>query len=241
MNKNLRILMIVTVAVFFLSFLKSQALCAQPSLIIGDFLSKVYVSKLQETRSPYAAEGGRAINLIVVDNQNGETSVIPIMNFHEGGPSFQLNQSGKLELEDSGGLKISNYVLYIVTSKKISFAMNQVKAEEYVYIKDIQELISRICIAGQYVDDKGRKFIFEPNGTAKTPDGTMKFTIGVDHIPYKFDYLEDSNTHEVYKFVRKKCSLEIYRVLDAVENQDGNDGSHVEPYLALRMVNCGSK
>jgi hypothetical protein len=224
-----------------LSFLNSESLCAQAQLKSGNFLSSEYIDKLQKTRSPLTAEGSRTINLIVVEKQNNKTRVMPILNFHEGGPAFRLKQSGMLELEDSAGLKISDYLLQIVTNKKISFAINRLQTDEYVYVKNVQELISQICIAGQYVDDKDRRFVFEPNGTAKTPDGTMKFIIGVDHIPYQFDYLEDSNTHQVYKFVRKKCTLEIYRVLDAVENQHGNDGSHVEPYLSLRILNCESK
>jgi len=241
MKLNLRVPTALTIIIILLSFLKSESVHAQVELKFGDYLSREYIEKLQKTQSPLSAEGAHTINLLVVEKQDNEISVMPILNFHEGGPTFRLKKSGKAELENNAGLNISKYRLQALSNHKLSFAMNKPQTDEYVYVNNVQELISRICIAGQYVDDKGRKFVFESNGTVKTPDGIMKITIGVDHIPYRFDYFEDSKNHQVYKFVRNKCKLGIYRVLDAEENQHGNDGSHVASYLSLQMVNCESK
>lgn len=212
--------------------------CSTFQLKSGDYLSSKYIEVLERTYSPVAAEGYRTINLVVIEKKENGIDVLPIMYFHEGGPSFRLDPSGKLELEDNAGLDVSSYQMNIVSSKEITFTLNQFPSDKYIYVSNVQQLLSKKCVAGEYVDAKGSPYLFESNGTATTPDGIFRFTVGVDHIPYSFDYLEDSATHQIYRFVRKKCTLEIYRVLDAIENQHGNDGRHVEPFLSLQLVNC---
>ncbi len=38
---------------------------------------------LEQTHSPFAAEGDRSINVVSVQKSDGSTDIVPIMNFHE--------------------------------------------------------------------------------------------------------------------------------------------------------------
>lgn len=218
-----------------------ESIAVSTPLKSGEYLSRRYIEQLRKTQSPLASEGDRTINLLVVEKKEDGIGVLPIMHFHEGGPSFRLNQSNKLELEDNAGLEVSYYQMGILSSKEISFSFNQFPVDKFVYVNNVQQLLNKECVEGKYVDAKGRLYYFASNGTATTPDGIFRFVVGIDHTPYRFDYLEDSTTHQIYRFIRKKCTLEIYRVLDATENQHGNDGSHIEPLWSLRKINCKTK
>ncbi len=225
------------------SLMRADQITASPSsqLELGDFLSIKYLEVLEKTRSPLTAEGGRAINLVVVQKNQDVTEVLPIMNFHEGGPTFRVDQSGMIKLENAAGLDISHYIVQILNRKEISVEFNHFPKERFVFVKDLQGVISSKCVAGRYVDREGRPYKFESNGVATTPTMKFKFTVGTDHVPYHFDYIENADTHQIYRFVRKKCHLDIYEVLDAVENQHGNDGSHVKLFASLREVDCKGK
>ena len=207
-------------------------------LELGDFLSIKYLEVLEKTRSPLTAEGGRAINLVVVQKNEDVTEVLPIINFHEGGPTFQVDHSGTIKLGNAAGLDISHYVVQILNKKEISVGFNHFPQERFVFVNDLQGVIRSKSVAGRYVNREGRPYNFQSNGIATTPTTTFKFTVGIDHVPYHFDYIENSETHQIYRFVRKKCYLDIYEVLDAIENQHGNDGSHVKLFASLREVDC---
>lgn len=227
---------------------KSDLLCADqitisPSsqLELGDFVSIKYLEVLEETRSPLTAEGGRAINLVVVQKKEDVIEVMPIMNFHEGGPTFLVDQSGTVKLENAAGLEASHYTVQILNKKEISVGFNHFPQERFVFVKDLQRVISSKSITGRYVDRESRLYEFKSNGMATTPTMTFKFTVGTDHVPYHFDYIENADTHQIYRFVTEKCHLDIYEVLDAVENQHGNDGSNVKLFASLREIDCKEK
>jgi hypothetical protein len=205
----------------------------------GDYLSIKYIDVLEKTRSPLLAEGGRPINLVVVQGKQDATEVLPIINFHEGVPVFIVRQSGITKVKGtSSESDVSGYSMKIVNSEKIVVGSSGVPPQEFVFVKDLGAFVCSKSIAGRYVDGDGQSYEFKANGIAITPTTTFNFVIGTDHVPYRFDYLEDSITHQVYRFSREGCNLDISEVLDAVENQHGNDGSHIRPFAKLREVGC---
>lgn len=203
----------------------------------GNYLSDRYIKILEKTHSPLTAEEG-ALKLVVVKKLNNFAEILPIMNFHEGGPSFRVEHSGAVTLNNAAGLDIKHYTVRINKYDELTLGFNDFSPEKFILTKDLQDFIRRKSVAGSYIDNEGRSYKFEPNGIAITPTSTFRYTVGVDHIPYHFDYIEDSDTHQIYRFVRKKCHLEIYKVLDAVENQHGNDGRNVTIFASLDKVGC---
>jgi len=230
---------IICTAVSF-SSTRADKKAASPSsqLELGDFLSSNYLEVLEKTRSPLTAEDGRAINMVVVQKNQGVTDVLAIMNFHEGGSMFRVDQSGTVTLKKTAGMDTSHYTVQIINNKEIIVGFNHFPPERFIFVKDLQGVISGKSMAGRYVDHEGRPYTFSSTGVATMPTGTFKFTIGSDHVPYRFDYIENSDTHQIYSFIRQKCHLDIYQVLDAVENQHGNDGSLKRLFVSLREVDC---
>ncbi|PYU24974.1 MAG: hypothetical protein DMG30_06790 [Acidobacteria bacterium] len=214
------------------------ARAARPELAAGDFLSRKYLQILEQTRSPFTAEGSRTINLVLVRKNEGATEIVPIMNLHEAGPSFRVDQSDKAVLEDSAGLDIGQYLAQILSGKELRVGFDSFPAENFIAVKNLQGTIRGASVAGRYLDNERRVYTFGKDGVATTPDGTLRFTVGIDHVPYQFDYIEQSDTHKIFKFVRKKCNLDIYEVTDAIQNQHGNDGTQVKPWAFLREIGC---
>jgi hypothetical protein len=212
---------------------------ARPEIPEGDFLSQRYLQILQRTRSPFTAEGSsHTINLVIVRKKEGANEIVPIMNLHEAGPSFRVAQSDKAVLEDSGGLDIGQYVVEILSDKKLRVGFDSFPAQNFIAVSNLQGTIRSASLAGRYLDNEHRVYMFGADGVAKTPGGTFRFTVGIDHVPYQFDYIEQSNTHKIFKFVWKKCDLDIYEVTDAIQNQHGNDGTQVKPWAFLHEIGC---
>jgi hypothetical protein len=211
---------------------------AGSELVVGDFLSRKYLQALEQTRSPFAAEDHRDINEVIVSKSEGATEIMSVINFHEGGPIFRVNESGKGTLKDSMGMNIGQYSVQVVNTEELTLGFGSFPSENFISVKDEQKTIRGISVAGRYLDKERQLYDFGADGVAVTPVNRFRFTVGIDHVPYHFDYIEDSDTHRILKFVRTRCDLEIYEVSDSVENQLGNDGTKVKPWALLEEIGC---
>lgn len=208
-----------------------------PQLEPGLYISEKYLECLESTHSPFTAEGERTVNGISVNIADKANEIILILNFHEGGPMFRINWSGAVEF-DGTGLVTGRYVIKIINNRELVVEFDQCPPERFIYVDNIQELLCSKSVSGKYLDSEGKMYKFDVNGVATTPKGIFQFTVGIDHIPFRFDYIEDSNTHDVYRFVKKNCQLDLFKVLGAEENQNGNDGSNAEPFASLHEIDC---
>jgi hypothetical protein len=211
---------------------------AGQQLVIGDFLSRKYLQALEQTRSPFAAEGHRIINLVVVRKDDGATEIMPVISFHEGGPIFRVDESGKGILHDSLGMNVGQYSVRMVDTNELTLGFSSFPLENFIAVDDVQKTIQGIAVAGRYLDKEHRLYKLGEDGVAETPVEKFRFTVGVDHVPYHFDYIEQADTHRILKFVRTRCNLDIYEVIDAVQNQLGNDGTKVKPWAFLKAIGC---
>lgn len=126
----------------------------------GDYLSSKYLEVLEKTRSPFAVHGGRALNLVVVQKVQDATEVLPIVNFHEGGPSFRVSPTGTVELKDTAGFNIGHYLVQIINGKDLAMGFDHFPPERFVFVKDLQGVICGKSVAGRYVDHEGRPYKF---------------------------------------------------------------------------------
>lgn len=236
-----------SIAVAVISIVTSSSLAHADQLTVnrsstqlesGNFISSKYLKVLKKTHSPLTAEGGRAINLLVVEKNQDATEVTPIINFHEGVPMFRIDQSGTVTLVNTDGLKIDHYIMQIVNSKEIIVGYGSYPPERFIFVKDLQGVINGKSIAGRYTDRKGRPYKFASNGVATTPTGTLRFAVASDHVLEHFDYFYDLDTHQTYSFVRQKCRLEIYHILDDIEDPFHRKGINKRLFVSLREVNC---
>jgi len=207
-------------------------------LVVGDYLSGDYIKTLDRTRSPLAAEAGRSVNLVVVRQEDGYAKIQPVIRFHEGGPSFRIGRSGQGVLLDAAGEDIGAYIVRALNGAELEVGFKGLPVTRFISVSDLQGFVLRKSIGGRYVDDKRQSYVFGPGGLATTPNGRFRFTVGVDHVPYRFDYIEVSGTHMILRFIRKQCALDIYEVSDAETNQAGNDGTHAKPWAFLHETGC---
>lgn len=211
---------------------------ASPEILAGDYLSQRYLTVLEQTHSPFAAEDDRSINVVSVQKNDGSTDIVPIMNFHEAGPSFRIDRSGQGVLKDSAGLNVGQYLVRVLNNRELVVGFARYPTEKFVAVSDLQRIVRSKSVAGKYMDGGQRLYTFTEDGVATTPDGTFRFTVGTDHVPYRFDYIETADTHKILQFNRRKCTLDIYEVTDAVDNQHGNDGSHAKQWASLQEIGC---
>jgi len=229
---------VVVVGSLLLAYRIAVAYGNAVKLVVGDYLTGDYIKTLDRTRSPLAAEAGRSINLVVVQREDGYTRIQSVIRFHEGGPSFRIGRSGQGVLLDAAGQDVGAYVVRALNGAELEVGFKGLPVTRFIAVRDLQGFILRKSVGGTYVDDKGQSYVFGPGGLATTPKGRFKFTVGVDHVPYRFDYLEVSGTHMILRFVRKQCALDIYEVTDAETNQAGNDGTHARPWAFLHETGC---
>src|SRR5437588_12385585 len=104
MQRRLWVLVIAVIAGLVASMNFARA--ARPELAAGDFLSRKYLQILEQTRSPFTAEGSRTINLVLVRKNEGATEIVPIMNLHEAGQSFRVDKTDKAVLGASVGVEL---------------------------------------------------------------------------------------------------------------------------------------
>jgi hypothetical protein len=205
----------------------------------GDYVSSEYLQRLKTTKSPLLAEENRDINVVEVRQaQRDAVSITPILHFHEGGPEFQLSKSGQVLITNSAGLDMGRIVLRAESPDRLFFGFGNRAASRFVRILDFDDRLRDIVIAGKYFDELGGRFEFTKAGTAYTPEGSFPYIVGVEHGPYHFDYIVDTRSHTVFKLVRNGCTLDLLKVLDAIENEHGNRGTNATLWHSLRRQQC---
>ena len=82
----------------------------------------------------------------------------------------------------------------------------------YSFAGEVRLYLSEHLLAGDYVDAKGRHYIFGRDGVAHSPAGEFHYSVGADHTFTKFDYYHvQPSDPMVYAFKLAGDRLDIFR------------------------------
>lgn len=169
----------------------------------GEWLNKKYVEVLQSTKSPREAINGIYYPAFKILNENGLYRWAQIYNFHEG---ITFNIIGLNPTPESSLYQIlfepiyepetpKNYKRSTYTDTFIILGGKPVQEIEWIFEPtdfyfsvelpipfvrvepNINEYINRLVIAGTYMDEHGRKFVFKESGEAEFPEKSFKYKV----------------------------------------------------------------
>jgi hypothetical protein len=91
-----------------------------------------------------------------------------------------------------------------------------------------------MVLAGRYVDDRGRNYLFGKDGWAIFPDRKFKYEVGIDHVLSGYDYFMDETARPIRTFEFKKVEgrLQIFEI----RGEFPDEVVDKRPFVVLRAV-----
>lgn len=197
-----------TVAAFAQSRLESST--AVGTLKSGEYLSEKYVDRLKETHSPFRAYMTGPPQLVILEQQRDETHLMPIFNFHEGGPEIAVGKNGKVSVTVDAGLKVGNPIVSSSGLGQLLLGFGDFHPQRFVFVGKASTYVAKVVLVGRYMDGLNRSYEFQNNGRAVFPDHQFSYSVGIDHVVNKFDYFVDDDTGKIYGYRVDGASLCVY-------------------------------
>ena len=176
----------------------SRAAPANPVLPrTGDYLDLRYVHALERTSSPWqaAAEDTRLglPQSLNVQREAGGRRVALNFGWHEGRLLVVVQRNGEMhrELAWSRGPAIA---LRIAAADLLCLAASTALQEHcYRYVGDAQLFVTRMVLAGSYVDRQGKAYRFTADGHAHFPGYDFRYGLMLEQAndPYDFFQIEE--------------------------------------------------
>ncbi len=203
---------------------------ATPRLIAGEYVRNDYLDGLEETHSPSKSLAFGTPQLVIARLEKTGLTLITIFNFHDGGAEFLLHPDGTVGTLVDAGFVTANLSFKIIDSHHLVLGFDKFLSQTYTFVGDIAQYSREVLLAGEYLDQKGRHYIFGHDGTATFPDRTFQYSVGTDQVLNRFDYFQDDTQKEVFGFRKSGNTLEIFHT-------SGEINQHVDktPFLSLRM------
>ena len=179
-----------------------------------------------------------------------------ICNFHEGGTEFKV--TGIKQTTKKGAYDLIVQVPDYASEKKSKFTFIKKDSSDeiqWTYESGHQKIINsfirvepsvsvfvnRLLLAGEYIDGKGRKFLFTESGKAMWPGKNFGYEIILDYVgsPASCDFLMEvdergrySNPAVLYRFLWEGNKLLIYQV----DNSGHSTICKQKPDYTLRRI-----
>jgi hypothetical protein len=205
------------------------------ALKLGDYLRDDYVRGLIASRSPFRSSVYDSPQSAKVIRRDGESVLIAVFNFHEGGPDFVILPNGSLAVESDAGSDLSNLTFTILDSTRFRMGFDKFEPQTFIYVGNLDRYVAKFTVVGDYVDGRNRRYAFRADGTAVFPDREFKYSVGTDHVLNHFDYFEDETAHVTYGFKWHNGVLDLFRTHGAI----GQDVDNT-PFSTLRQC-CGKR
>lgn len=212
----------------------------------GIWIRKEYIKILKETKSPFQAiQGLLETQINIQKNKENNFEINLIVNYHEGitreiKKLIPLTEN-KFEISLTTNYEDEKYVILVDNAEnptQLTFdyqkgKCNFIKVQE----NDEEDFVNKIVLSGEYRDESGGTFIFEPNRTAKWPDESFKYRIGLDFVFDKYNSIwlvdeNDDNLNVFYVYEWKDDKLYFYKASipgEAVVPED-------KPYVILEKT-----
>ena len=91
------------------------------------------------------------------------------------------------------------------------------KPSVYVFVGDLDRYVAQEALAGRYVDDKGRSYVFGTDGWATFPERRFEYVVASDHVPNEYDYFYEKPGGRVFVFERNNGLLQIFKTTGEVD------------------------
>ena len=215
------------------SFLAPLVLLSQntpaPQLRDGSYLQVQYLRSVKLTKSPYKSIRDGGLLQFDITREDGRLVLTTIANFHDTGGTYRLTAKGTF-LRD-GGLDPTD-TLIVSPTKGSTFRLNFPKdlVGEFEYVGSVDDFLRAYTIAGDYLDSRGKRYIFATNGDARFPDRVFKYKVGSDHFESPFDYLYGDGFDWAFKVDGN--TLKLYNHTD----EGTNSKLESRPFLTLQRI-----
>ena len=242
----------------FCFFINPSYAAGMPLLRLGEYISVDYLQRLVKTKSPFAAEGGDEINLVVVRQigaseareyarnsiaiENQSSEILLTLNFHEGWPEFFQSKSGVFaKIYPQFTTYPHTISIKSLATDVLTISVANSPPVRYIFA-NFEDTLREVVIAGEYVNELGESYEFTKTGLAHTPLGDFPYVVGSDHVEYKFDYIKNLSNigaQVVLKLVREGCVIKLFTVLNPLDGD--SNGNQVSLWQSLRRKNCSAK
>ena len=160
----------------------------------GDYLREDYIQALCESLSPLrATRPDDDPQLIVTDRDKDGAYLMPhTHNFHEGGDLYRPSKDGRFLQMKPDGLPDAPFTHFTLRIRGLeAFSLVRDHAElTFRFVGQAERWVSDAVIAGTYQDEKGRQYVFGPEGQALFPGNRrFEYTLGMDHVLTDYDYI----------------------------------------------------
>lgn len=194
----------------------------------GDWLNEKIYSSLIKTKSSLIATGKAEISYFSIaplDEPEDEYAAYGVYNFHEGAGVFVFSEIKPTENRDVFMLtnkpgnpyrRLNEAVLRLGKTTYI-----EGDGDKYVHLRQgVDNFFNEILLAGDYVDEEGRGFVFSVSRVAEWPEKSFWYKVGTEHImrndTCSFFYRATStgdyfHPAEEYHFHWKNNDLHIYK------------------------------
>ena len=200
----------------------------QAGLKPGSYVKSTYIQALKRTKSPRKSLGPGGVLEFVVTVTNGKTELLPISDFHDSGIRYILHQKSVAVRSDN---QYPEENFKIAHQSDGSFLVDTPGAfnGRFEFVGSTDDLLRSQTVAGEYLDSRGRKWIFGPNGKASTPGRQFSYRIACDLIGTDFDYLFGPEIEGAFEFHGN--ALNLFKCAGK-----GPDRHEAKPFVTLKRV-----
>jgi hypothetical protein len=173
-------------------------------MLIGDYVDSVYLVKLESTKSPLKSITTGQPQLLKISKKNDKTIINPIFDFNEGGVIFTIEADGKVIT--TGESQKTEFK--ILDSMHVKFGYGKYPERLYCFTGKFEKYAANICLAGEYLSDKGENYSFTTNGEFISSGNKSQYKIGLYYPPsFTYDYFTADSVEYAFKWSNKKMIL----------------------------------
>jgi hypothetical protein len=204
----------------------------QSELLIGLWMSDMFLNKIEATKSVYINKSSepKILGFMVKgENLKSNSATIYMFTSHEGGieiPIYFNNSINKFVYDEKRSVQSSNFnesfELNLIDNNKLEVKFRNNHKEMYRKVEGEQDELRRLLFEGEYISiDNNKKFTFNRTGSLTGFDGKMSYEVIYDFgLNIEFDaiviYKEKEGGNwpdgEIYKYEFDSDTLKLYFV-----------------------------
>ncbi len=194
-------------------------------LAVGDYLRSDYVDCLKQTPSPLRCEVSGEPQLIEVHKRARDRDLV-VASFHEGFAGLVQHSDGSVEQGPLHDSALQNLTVAILDAHHVRIGASGLKSFVYVFVGNLDRYVAQEALAGAYVDDEGRSYVFGNDGWASFPERKFEYTVASDHVLNPYDYFYEKPGGRVFVFERHGSQLQIFRTRGEIDEVVGKRPSY---------------
>ena len=194
-------------------------------LAIGDYLRSDYVDCLKQTRSPLRCEVSGEPQLIEV-RKGARGADVVVASFHDGFAGLVQHSDGSVEQGPPHDSALQNLTVAVLDAHHVRIGARGLKSFVYVFVGNLDRYVAQEALAGAYVDDEGRRYVFGNDGWASFPERKFEYVVESDHVLNPYDYFYEKPGGLVFVFQRRGGQLQIFETTGELDEGVGKRPSY---------------